>query len=224
MDLDLRRQRELDSVELVSGLGESGGNRMCIMALVARLAGEGHTDSPACASPLVRAYAIPINDHMPRRVRQRLKPFAPRILGTADGRDAARAEALRRILAEEILPGLRARAASEAVNAADGLHRAGRVRRLWARLRRAGLERRIRRLSVPPPTGRRGREAAIELAGAAGRLLAWSAREAADPRAAEWCWGRALDLLDRLCEAGRDAVTPVAPPAAPTRSRRAAAA
>src|SRR5215218_11449001 len=99
------QQRILDRFELVSGIGEPGEGTACVMSLVARLAGEGHTDRPRCASPLLREFAIPVNDHMPREARQRLKPFAPRLVGTNDGLDRARAEVLRRVLVETILPG-----------------------------------------------------------------------------------------------------------------------
>src|SRR3712207_4557165 len=107
MDLDPRLQRAFDRVELVSGsIGDPGQGRMCLMSLVAFLAGEPHSDSPGCASPLIQTFAVPVNDHMPRAARQRLKPFAPRIIGTHDGLDGLRAAVLRRALAEEILPGV----------------------------------------------------------------------------------------------------------------------
>jgi hypothetical protein len=57
------------------------------MSFVACLAGEKESDAPRCASPVIRAFAILINEQMPREVRQRLKPFAPRIVGTKDGLD-----------------------------------------------------------------------------------------------------------------------------------------
>jgi hypothetical protein len=66
--------------------------------------GERETDAPCCASPVIGAFAILVNDQMPGDVRQRLKPFAPCIVGTKDGLDGARAEILRRALVEEILP------------------------------------------------------------------------------------------------------------------------
>src|SRR5215207_11085379 len=101
MDLDPRLQRALDRVELVGGsIGNPGDGRMCLMSLVAFLAGEPHSDSPGCASPVIQAFAVLVNDHMPRAARQRLKPFAPRIIGTDDGLDRARAEVLREALAE----------------------------------------------------------------------------------------------------------------------------
>ena len=63
MDLDPRLQRALDRVELVSGsIGDPGQGRMCLMSLVAFLAGEPHSDAPGCASPVVQAFAVAVND------------------------------------------------------------------------------------------------------------------------------------------------------------------
>ena len=104
MDLHPRLQRAFDRVELVSGsIGDPDEGRMCLMSLVAFLAGEPHSDAPGCASPLIQTFAVLVNDHMPHAARQRLKPFAPRIIGTNDGFDPVRAEILRHALAEGIL-------------------------------------------------------------------------------------------------------------------------
>jgi hypothetical protein len=199
-DLELRLQRVLDRVELVQGAGDPAAGTMCVMSLVARLAGEGHTDRPRCASPLVREFAIPVNDHMPREARQRLKPFAPRILGTNDGLDRARAEVLRRVLAEVVVP----KASGECQAASPGgpaRRRAGPFRRLRIRLLRGSLLRRIG-LLLEEAEGGRGRGQEAELASAAGQLLAMCARDAWDAREAEWYWNQAIALLDRLCDVG----------------------
>ena len=203
MDPDLRlrqQQRVLDRFELVSGIGEPGEGTACVMSLVAHLAGEGRTDRPRCASPVIREFAIPVNDHMPREARQRLKPFVPRLVGTNDGLDRARAEVLRRALVETILP----RASGECEAASPGgpaRRRAGPFRRLRIRLLRGNLLRRIGRLLEEAEAGRgRGQEA--ELASAAGHLLASCARDAWDAREAEWYWNQAIALLDRLCDVG----------------------
>ena len=204
MHLDLRLERALERVELVTGVGTRDAGRMCVMSLVACLAGEEHTDSPSCASPLIRAFAIPLNDNMPHAVRQRLKPFAPRILGTQDGQDAARAELLRRALAEEILPRLGGRQPQPARRFAGPLWR------LWSMLGMRRLEREAEWMMDRAVALADGADMAraIAAAGAVGRLLARAAREATDPREADRLWDLAVGLLDRLCDVGGDHPAP----------------
>ena len=201
-DPQLQRQRVLDRFELVSGIGEPGEGTACVMSLVAHLAGESRTDRPGCASPLVRHFVIPVNDGMPREARKRLKPFAPRIVGTNDGLDRARAEVLRRALVEAILP--RASGCCQASSPAEPAWRAGLFGRLRVRLLRGNLLRRIGRL-LEKAEGGRGRGQEAELASGAGHLLASCARDAWDAREAEWYWNQAIGLLDRLCEVGAQA-------------------
>ena len=53
MDLAPRLQRAFGRVELVTGsIGDPGERMMCLMSPVASLAGEPHSDSPRCESPL----------------------------------------------------------------------------------------------------------------------------------------------------------------------------
>jgi hypothetical protein len=62
------------------------------MEWVSHLAGEPHTDAPACVSPVLRALCISLNDGLADLRRQRLRPYLARTIGTAgDGRDEARA-------------------------------------------------------------------------------------------------------------------------------------
>ena len=64
----------------------------CAMEWVSHLAGEGHTDEPACVSPVLRAFCIALNDGLDDIPRQRLRPYLTRTIGTAgDGLDEARA-------------------------------------------------------------------------------------------------------------------------------------
>jgi hypothetical protein len=64
----------------------------CAMEWVSYLAGEGHTDSPTCVSPVLRALCISLNDGLPDGPRQRLRPYLTRTIGTAgDGLDEGRA-------------------------------------------------------------------------------------------------------------------------------------
>jgi hypothetical protein len=64
----------------------------CAMEWVSHLAGEPHSDAPACVSPVLRALCVTLNDGLPDGPRQRLRPYLARTIGTAgDGLDGARA-------------------------------------------------------------------------------------------------------------------------------------
>ncbi|MGH2908774.1 MAG: hypothetical protein ACRDK8_05710, partial [Solirubrobacteraceae bacterium] len=64
----------------------------CAMEWVSYLAGEPHSDSPTCVSPVLRALCISLNDGLPEAPRQRLRPYLARTIGTAgDGLDERRA-------------------------------------------------------------------------------------------------------------------------------------
>ena len=196
MDLDSGLQRAFERIQLVSGtIGDPGDGRLCLMSLVAFLAGEPHSDAPGCASPLVQAFAVLVNDHMPRAARQRLKPFAPRIIGTDDGFDRLRAAILRQALAEEIPPEAPGRGPNGHGAPAGGGF--AKLRRLWRWLRKDERGRLLDRgLS---------RDDGVYLAREAARLIARAARRAADAREQERCWDAAIGLLDRLCDAGAPA-------------------
>ena len=197
MDLDHRLQRAFDRVELVGGtIGDPGDGRMCLMSLVAFLAGEPHSHSPGCASPVVQAFAVAANDHMPRAARQRLKPFAPRIIGTDDGLDRLRAAVLRQALAEEIPPEAPAGRRPTGQDA-PATGRFAKLRRLWRWLRKDERGRLLDRAL--------SRGEGVYLAREAARLIARSARHAADARERERHWDAAIGLLDRLCDVGTPA-------------------
>jgi hypothetical protein len=64
----------------------------CAMEWVSHLAGERHSDQPACVSPVLRAVCIALNDGLEDEPRQRLRPYLGRTIGTAhDGLDPVRA-------------------------------------------------------------------------------------------------------------------------------------
>lgn len=205
---DLALERMLDRVELVTGVGTRETGRMCAMSLVACLAGEEHTDSPAVASPLIRAFVIPLNDNMPHAVRQRLKPFSLRIIGTKDGYDHMRVEYMRKMLSEKVIPMV----SGEKDIAAAVRKKAAPLWRIWAALGLRWVEReadwmmeRVINMANDADLAR-----SVAATGAVGRLLARSARENPDPKKAEAIWNLAIEILDELCTIGRKPIS-VAP-------------
>jgi hypothetical protein len=145
---------------------------------------------------------------MPHMARQRLKPFAPRILGTQDGQDAVRAELLRQALSQEILPKL-----GGGRPAAQTRRFSGALWRVWSLLGMRRLEREAEWMMDRAVALADGTDMAraIAAAGSVGRLLARAARETADPREADRLWDLAVGLLDRMCDVG--GVRPNAPQA-----------
>ncbi|TDH60806.1 hypothetical protein E2C06_20120 [Dankookia rubra] len=193
MELDLRLQRALDRVELVSGtIGNPGDGKMCLMSLVAFLAGEEHSDSPGCASPLIQAFAVRINDNMPHKARQRLKAFAPRIIGTNDGHDGLRAQVLRRFLTNGTLARTLDCGLTEPTLSASTSGFA--LRRLWRWLRK-DHDQRLLECSLSVDDG-------VNLAGYAARLVTRLARSAPDARVQDEYWNAAIGLVDALCDVG----------------------
>jgi hypothetical protein len=64
----------------------------CAMEWVSYLAGEPHSDQPACVSPALRAFCVALNDGLEKNTRQRLRPYLARTIGTThDGLDEERA-------------------------------------------------------------------------------------------------------------------------------------
>lgn len=81
----------LDTITLDSGGHERYEDGVCAEEAVAYLAGLDITDSPACASPVLRTFCISLNDTWSTEQRQQLKPYLVRQIGTAgDGQDEAR--------------------------------------------------------------------------------------------------------------------------------------
>lgn len=202
-----RLERIYEGIELVGGVGNPAARTMCIMSFVACLAGEGRTDAPVTASPVIRAFAILINDRMPPEMRRRLKPFAPRIIGTNDGLDEARTEILRRALAEEILP----KVFGDSSGRTPARRRRGVIERAWIGLCKGGLRRRILGLLDEATCGYRP-DLGVDLAHAAGELISLCALEAVRSDDEVWYWSKAIELLDRLCSVGAEGRVPAVRP------------
>ena len=63
----------------------------CAMEWVSYLAGEPHSDQPACVSPALRSFCVALNDGLEKNTRQRLRPYLARTIGTSgDGLDDRR--------------------------------------------------------------------------------------------------------------------------------------
>jgi hypothetical protein len=92
-------------IELKRGGHNPGSGEYCINEYVSFIAGEPHSASPKCASPLLIRYTMRLNDRWSDEQRQTLLPFGPRIVGTrGDGKDEARKRIARNALCTDLLP------------------------------------------------------------------------------------------------------------------------
>lgn len=86
-------QRIIDKIPLRHGSHRTRDDGMCAMEMVAWLAGEAHSDEPACACPVLAALMRASNDLMSDRQRDALlRPLVPMLVNS---RRAAAAEAAR---------------------------------------------------------------------------------------------------------------------------------
>ena len=69
---------------LAYGTHASPGEGRCAMEWVSYLAGEPHSDEPACVSPVVRAICTTLNDSLDDTTRQSLRLYLARTIGTRD--------------------------------------------------------------------------------------------------------------------------------------------
>ncbi|HEY6924938.1 MAG TPA: hypothetical protein VI653_15795, partial [Steroidobacteraceae bacterium] len=80
-----------ETVVLSSGTHRSPSDGLCLEEYVAYLAGEKHSDRPACVSLILVGFGQRLNDVLSDEKRQSLKVLAAPQIGTAgDGKDEAR--------------------------------------------------------------------------------------------------------------------------------------
>jgi hypothetical protein len=80
-----------DKYFLAKGSHDTPQDGLCAMEWAAYIAGESHTDQPECVSPILRSFCISVNDAWDDDMRQRLRPYLARCIGTAgDGMDQER--------------------------------------------------------------------------------------------------------------------------------------
>jgi hypothetical protein len=155
----------------------------CAMEWVSHLAGEPHSDEPACVSPVLRAMCIALNDGLEHAPRQRLRPYLARTIGTADdGLDTERGWMAMDWLIRVYTPAwLDAAGLCDTAGGLAGLGEIGDGESLRVALsvldeaRREARAARARMFGVPHPTG----WAASVAAGLAGREAAWACAGAA---------------------------------------------
>lgn len=206
-------ERLIESVELVRSRGDPARRKLCVMSLVARLAAEPHGDRPVCASPVIAAFARPVNDAMDRTTRQRLRPFAPRLVGTADGYDGRRRELLHAFLLHTLLPAI----VTDLQAAACGHDEAGAAAltsELTGQLVHADDAERLciaqdpawdrAALIWPLRTALAARRDGdgVQQAESIARVLIAAVSGVARPSRRGWYWDRAVAMLDALADAG----------------------
>jgi len=195
---------DLETLELKTGAHAPNETEMCVMEAVAFIAGEKWSDSPQCASPVIAAFMRSYNDSVNDEIRQSLKQYIPRLIGT---RGSAAVEERRSLMAADWL----ARVHTPA----------------WLRL--AGLNVQAEALETLPEitsmaqipsikgpieaareSSSAARDAAGAAAGAAARAAAWAGGGAA-AWAAAWdaAWAAARDAAGAAArDAARDALKP----------------
>ncbi|MDH3738964.1 MAG: hypothetical protein OER92_07205 [Alphaproteobacteria bacterium] len=209
---DYSHQRLYDSVSLVPRVGDRSDNELCVMSLVALLAGERHTDRPQAACPVIATFAIKVNDGIDCDTRQSLKPFAPRIVGTRDGLARGRAWVLVNGILGEVLPRWahdfghtisaellgKLRVGSQSFDAQELHDLYAVVRQEAAHL---GLDRgRVNDIRYLLRACERGSDELV--ANSCASILSDFARHPASPEDSSWYWNKAIELIDRICDVG----------------------
>ena len=82
-----QRALNLETLVLQIGQHEANETEMCVMEAVAYIAGEPWSDKPQCASRAIAYFLRAYNDSVNDEVRQSLKQYIPRLIGTR-GSDA----------------------------------------------------------------------------------------------------------------------------------------
>jgi hypothetical protein len=73
----------MEQIILKRGAHKSAEEGMCLLEAVAFVAGEPHSDHPACTDPVLGAFGRAVNDWLTDEERQRLAPLVPKLVGTA---------------------------------------------------------------------------------------------------------------------------------------------
>ncbi len=115
---------ELDAIVIDAQRHPRRGTHLTVLELAAWLAGEPHSDAPTSVSPVLRVFAQHLGLGLDDARRQKLKPLAARLVGTAGDaeRDGARALRLTDWLVRgHAPPWLRQAGLTESADRLDGL-------------------------------------------------------------------------------------------------------
>ncbi len=72
----------LETLHLEHG-SHAPDSRYCVMEAAAYIAGEPWSDHPECVSSVITRFAVGLNDAWDDQQRQKLRPYIPKMLGTA---------------------------------------------------------------------------------------------------------------------------------------------
>jgi hypothetical protein len=187
---------DLAEIHLEVGAHASPKAGFCVMELAAYLAHEKHSDHPQCVSPVLGAFLRNWNDSVDDEFRQRLKPYAARVLNTAgDGLDERRAwmatDWLIRVCAPAWLDLAKLPQHGSALRAADEICDAAGAERVQPLLNAAWA---AAWAAAGAAAGAAAWAAAWAAAGAAAGAAAWAAFKPTVERLQQ----SALELLDRM--------------------------
>jgi hypothetical protein len=87
---DQRWQRSTASVRLEPGRHRSSDDGVCVVELASMIGGEKFTDRPDCVCPVIGSFLRCWNDRVGYADRQRLYPYASRVVGTGGYRRISR--------------------------------------------------------------------------------------------------------------------------------------
>jgi hypothetical protein len=193
-----------EGFRLTEGAHQNFERGACLLELASYLSGRGFTDHPQCVSPVLGAFGRSFNDMLPDEPRQRLIPYAARMLDTAgDGADERRSWMATDWLVRTYAPawldlaGLTARASelracdelvdSESFARADGVLQ-------QAKKEAAAAGDAARDAAWAAAGAAAAGAAAWDAAGAAAWAAAWdAARDAAGAAARDAAWAAARD-------------------------------
>ena len=87
---DLGRMPDGTAVRLTAGAHSSPREGVCVVELASVIAEERFSDRPRCVCPVIGAFLRGWNDRAPHAERQRLGPYATRIVGSRGTRSVTR--------------------------------------------------------------------------------------------------------------------------------------